>query len=333
MAHPQDEMIACWKWAGGNSGPTSPAICYHGVVSQKTDNRLERNFHLVADFRKQVEFFRRQGVLALDELTGTLAQCGGSNRRMTVITFDDGYANNLLAAEILAEAKLPWSLFVTTNALGRSKTIWTVELSLLLLHGVCNKLDALGRVWRLETRPEREDAFQTIRHRLKAMPANLRLQAMSSIRAQFPASETERLLEQFPMFRMLIWEEIRQLSEAGVEIGSHGVNHEIHHAAQDSEVRRRELVESKKEIERQLGKPCRFFAFPNGDCCAESAREVEEAGYESAFTTLPGFLRPDSNRFLLPRVSPGGSLAKLKQQLKDLSQQPVNKVGDDVRSL
>jgi hypothetical protein len=79
-------------------------------------------------------------------------------------------------------------------------------------------------------------------------------------------------------------------------------------------------VESKKEIERQLGKPCRFFAFPNGDSCEHSAREVKEAGYETAFTTRPGLVQPDSNRFLLPRISPSGTVAKLKEQLRELGQ-------------
>src|SRR5439155_11804772 len=127
--------------------------------------------------------------------------------------------------------------------------------------------------------------------------ADVRHETMKVIRAQFPNSETERLLEQFPTFQMLTWKELRRLPEAGVEIGSHGVDHEIHHPAQHPEVRRRELVESKKEIERQLGSPCRLFAFPNGDYCEHSAREIEAAAYELSFTTRPDFIRPDSNRF------------------------------------
>jgi peptidoglycan/xylan/chitin deacetylase (PgdA/CDA1 family) len=292
--------------------------CYHGIVLERGDARLERNFHLLSEFRRQVHFIRRQSVVPLSEVAANLAQGCGFSHSAAVITFDDGYANNLAAAEILTEAKLPWTVFISTGAVGPQGIIWTVELSLLLLHGHCNRLDAMGQAWRLTSREARESAFQAMRYPMKAMPANLRQETTNTIRAQFPASETQRLLEQFPTFRMLTWKEIRQLAEAGAEICSHGVDHEIHHAAQETEVRRRELVESKKEIERQLGKPCRFFAFPNGNSCEHSAREVEEAGYQMAFTTQPGFMRPDSNRFLLPRISPGGSVAKLKQQLRGL---------------
>ena len=302
-------------WQPQGDGPQGIRVYYyHGLVRTRQDDRLERNFHRLSDFRAHVQFFRRQGIMSLDQLTHALAQHDGLDRPAAVITFDDGYANNLLAAEILSEAKIPWTLFVSTGAVGRSKTIWTVGLSLLLLHGRCEALEALGQVWPLKTRKEREEAFQTIRCHLKAMPASLRLPVTNAIQAQFPAAETERLLEQFPAFHMLTWKEIGQLAEAGVEIGSHGVDHEIHHTAQDPEVRHHELAESKREIERELGKRCRCFAFPNGDHCEHSAQEVERAGYGLALTTQQSSIRPVSNRFLLPRVSPGGSLAKLKQR-------------------
>jgi hypothetical protein len=78
----------------------------------------------------------------------------------SVITFDDGYANNLQAAEILDPARLPWAVFVSTGALGRENSIWTVELSLLIFHGQAEKVESLGRVWSLSNRQAREDAFQ-----------------------------------------------------------------------------------------------------------------------------------------------------------------------------
>jgi len=298
--------------------PGCQVYCYHGVVHQRQDVRLERNFHVIEDFRQQVQFIRRKPVTALGRFVDALSGHGKSGPLSAAITFDDGYANNLLAAETLAEAKLPWVLFVTTSAVGRQGAIWTVELSLLLLHGDSESVEALEKVWKLKTREDRESAFQAIRYPMKGMPAASRRAALDALRAQFPPAETQRLLERFPSFQMLTWTELRQLAAAGVEIGSHGVDHELHHAAQDPEVRRRELVESKREIEQQLGRPCRFFAFPNGDHCEHSAREVEAAGYELAFTTQPGLVRADCNRFLLPRVSPGGSTTKLKQQLREL---------------
>jgi peptidoglycan/xylan/chitin deacetylase (PgdA/CDA1 family) len=228
-----------------------------------------------------------------------------------VITFDDGYANNLLAAEVLQAARLPWSVFVSTGAVGPDNAIWTVELSLLLLHGNAARLEVLEQDWQLRTRQDREAAFQAIRYALKSVPAEPRRQTMAQIRQQFPGEETQRLLLEFPSLQMLTWEEIRQLAAAGVDIGSHGVDHEIHHQEQPESVRRHELLDSKEELEKRLGQACRYFAFPNGDFNPASADEVRAAGYDLAFTTRPGTVTPGVTLFLLPRLEPAASLRKL----------------------
>jgi peptidoglycan/xylan/chitin deacetylase (PgdA/CDA1 family) len=278
---------------------------YHGIVEHKSDPRLERNLHLLADFKSQLNFLRRFRILSLSDLCEEL-NAQNNNRKpatATVITFDDGYANNQLAAEVLEAARIPWSIFISTGATGRQNSIWTVELSLLLLHGEAAKLDVFGRVWSLASRQEREATFEAIRHPLKALPANLRVQTMEGIRRQFPSGENQRLLVEFPTLQMLTWSEIRELANAGVEIGSHGVNHEIHHAEQEERVRWWELVESKRQLEIELAQTCRFFAFPNGNFNGASPAEVRTAGYELAFTTQRGMATPGTNPYLVPRLS------------------------------
>lgn len=283
------------------------AFCYHGVVEPKKDLRLERNLTLVSDFQAQIDILSRSQVLSLGELKHELHELKAPAKRRksaVVITFDDGYANNLLAAEILASARLPWAVFVTTGALGRENSLWTVELSLLLLHGRAEPVEALGQAWPLTSRQAREDAFQAIRYPLKAMPADRRREAMVNIRQQFPPDETRRLLHEFPSLQMLTWEEVGQLAGAGVTIGSHGVHHEIHHANQPEAVRRHELTESKTALEQRLGRPCRYFAFPNGDFNPNSATEVQAAGYDLAFTLESRTISSVENPYLLPRMVP-----------------------------
>ena len=282
-------------------------FCYHGVIERKSDT-LERNLQLLSDFRAHVRFLRRFRVLSLPELVAELSTNTREKKPAAVITFDDGFANNLLAAEILAANRLPWTIFVATGAVGRENSIWTVELSLLLLQGEAERIEVLDKSWPLHSREEREDAFQSIRHPLKAMPADLRRQTMDCIRQQFRGGESRRLLEKFPALQMLSWEEVRQLAGADVEIGSHGVNHEIHSQVQPEAIRRFELVQSKIELERQLDRSCAFFAFPNGDSTQDSADEVQAAGYRLAFTTQTGTIQPGTNPYLLPRLVPYGPL-------------------------
>jgi peptidoglycan/xylan/chitin deacetylase (PgdA/CDA1 family) len=292
---------------GGGKREGVRVFCYHGVIERKSD-RLERNLQLLSDFQAHVRFLKRFRVLSLTELAAELSANTKDNKPAAVITFDDGFANNLLAAEILGAHHLPWTVFIATGAVGRENSIWTVELSLLLLHGEAERIEVLDNCWPLNSRDEREAAFQSIRFPLKAMPADLRRQTMECIRQQFPQGENRRLLEKFPSLQMLSWDEVRQLAGAGVEIGSHGVNHEIHNPAQPETIRRFELVQSRLELERQLDRSCTFFAFPNGDCTMGSSDDVRAAGYRLAFTTQASTVLPGANPFMLPRLVPYGPL-------------------------
>ena len=304
--------------------------CYHGVVESKTDSRLERNFHCLSNFRDHLRFLSRFRVISLGEILDTLAAPGKKSKPAVAITFDDGYANNLLAAQILNDFNLPWSVFISTGKINQDRTIPLVELSLLLLHGNALKLEALGQSFSLRSNEERVVAFQTIRTKLKTVPSAVRRVTMDHITHQFPDGEIERLLSKFPSLRLLSWEETRRLADSGVEIGSHGVDHEIHHSAQPQSVRIRELTESRAELEARLDRSCRFFAFPNGNYSKGSSSEVKNAGYELAFTTRAGTVVPGADLFLLPRLEPQVSLTGLtrdffwgtRRQKSDLRQQP-----------
>ena len=105
-----------------------------------------------------------------------------------------------------------------------------------------------------------------VRISLPTLLAEQRHLTMDDIRAQFTHGETQQLLDCFASLHMLTSEEVAKLAGIVIEIGSHGVDHEIHHANQPAEVRLPELTQSKAELEAHLRRPCRFFfAYPNND--------------------------------------------------------------------
>jgi peptidoglycan/xylan/chitin deacetylase (PgdA/CDA1 family) len=281
---------------------------YHGVVEGKRDQVLDRNQHVLSIFRAQMNYLRRFRVMSMGELLDELDR-PPHRRPAAMVTFDDGFFNNMKVAEVLAGHRIPWSIFVPSGEVGPRRTLWSVEVSLLLMRGRAETVDALGRTWSLRSRAERERTFTEMRAMLKAIPSSRREQTVTSLRAQFPAHESDRLLDEEPQLRMLTWDELSELSAAGVEIGSHGCHHEIHHAGQPEEVRVQELVESRSELEKRLARPCVGFAYPNGNYVGSSPREVESAGYELGFTTETGTLdgKTRADRFLLPRLSASGS--------------------------
>lgn len=286
-------------------------FCYHGVIEQKTSPRLERTLTLLSDFKSHIRFLHQFRILSLDELADGWRSiaCSSRGKPTAAITFDDGFANNLLAADVMSALKVPWTLFVPVGAVGQGNCIWTVELSLLLLHGSAEFVEILGRKWPLTTQAEREIAFQGIRWPMKAMPAPRRRETLDQLRLQYPKQETQKLLHEHPSLRSLTWDQIGELASSGVEIASHGVFHEIHHANQPEFVRQFELSEPKVVIERRVMRSCRFWAFPNGDFLPTSACEVQAAGYKLGFTTQLDTVMPTSNPFAMPRLAPSGSLA------------------------
>jgi peptidoglycan/xylan/chitin deacetylase (PgdA/CDA1 family) len=85
----------------------------------------------------------------------------------------------------------------------------------------------------------------------------------------------------------LTWDELRELSERGVEIGSHTVTHPHLTATTDAELDW-ELVESKHRIEDEIGRPCRFLAYPYGEHDLRVREAAQAAGYEGAFALPMG---------------------------------------------
>ena len=281
-------------------------FAYHGVVEHKKDPLLERNLHLIETFKEHVRLLKRFRIVSLTEIVSDLSTIE-KTKAAAAITFDDGYSNNLIACDVLRNLRWPWTVFVSTGTIGRNTLLWTTELALLLLHGNRRQVELMGQTWPLVTRAEREVAFQTIRRKLKLMPSETRKQTMDVLRSQFPDGEVESLSQKFPSLQMLSWNEVEELSRNGAEIGSHGVDHEIHHVNQPEDVRLYELNKSKAQLEARLKRPCRFFAFPNGDFTSTSASEVKSADYSLAFTTQQSTVVSGSDPFSLPRLNPFSS--------------------------
>ena len=74
------------------------------------------------------------------------------------------------------------------------------------------------------------------------------------------------------------WDELRELADAGWEIGSHTRSHPYLTAVDDERLDA-ELRESRLAVERELGRPCRSIAYPYGDVDERVVEAAGEAGY------------------------------------------------------
>jgi len=85
--------------------------------------------------------------------------------------------------------------------------------------------------------------------------------------------------------------DIREMSKAGIEFGSHSMNHKLFDRITDDEIEA-EVVGSKSYLEDVLQKDCRTFAYPAGFFTPFARETVKRAGYTAAFSTVYG---PDDN--------------------------------------
>jgi len=97
------------------------------------------------------------------------------------------------------------------------------------------------------------------------------------------------------------WEQLKEMQNNGIDIGSHTKTHPYLPQVNEEKLRK-EIFESKKEIENKLGKKISLFCYPNGGYSSKIQDLVRQAGYSAAFTTNKGryYLKPDL--FALRRI-------------------------------
>jgi peptidoglycan/xylan/chitin deacetylase (PgdA/CDA1 family) len=112
----------------------------------------------------------------------------------------------------------------------------------------------------------------------------------------------------------MTWAELRAHSERGVQIGSHGVSHAHLPSLGDDELRR-EVTESKREIEDRLGRRCTDFAYPYGEHDARVRAAVRDARYAAGYA-LRGRTR---DTYAMPRIDLYRRHTPMRAALRTLS--------------
>lgn len=94
------------------------------------------------------------------------------------------------------------------------------------------------------------------------------------------------------------WDDLRELDRAGMEIGGHSHTHPILTKISDMAILEREILDSKKELETELGHGIVSFAYPFGMHDIRVEETVRKAGYLIARTTEPGVWNDPEHAFV-----------------------------------
>lgn len=102
--------------------------------------------------------------------------------------------------------------------------------------------------------------------------------------------------------KMMTAEQVREMADAGFEIGSHTLSHP-HLTDLSNEQLILEVADSKKKLEDITGREVVSFSYPYGDYDSRVAQAAMEAGYTNAVTTRLGIVTEQSAPFEIPRVN------------------------------
>lgn len=254
-------------------------------------------------FREQIrQLTEHRQIVDLDTIAERLA-CGGTRPPVAAITFDDGYRDNAdTAMPILRELGATATFFVTTGPLTSGHGLWISELWRLIRHlpagrvdlaegaGIDVPGDARGR-----TRARRE-----LTRRFAALPIARREEALDRLAARAGVSRGDGLGESFCRPG-----DLRALADGGMAVGAHTRGHP-HLALLPAAYHHDEVRGSREDLERLLDRPVRHFAYPNPGGAGgypDSARQaVARAGFETACTSAPGPIDPETDPLRLPRL-------------------------------
>jgi len=287
-----------------------PAVVYfHGVEAGGSDEELERIHHKADIFEKIITALNKSyAILPMRMLADVLKQ-PDRYRNCLFITFDDGYANNMLAAEILESMAIPWTLFVSTEHVekGEPDPVFLARLFFMYAGAGTYSLPYFNFHITLGSPRQRKRTMERGVAELKSLDAARADECVAAMKARLGIEELARHVAEVRSKRFLSWDQVRQLQNRGAEIGSHASVHWPMHADQSETYLREQSERSKAQIEAEVG-TCSYFAYPFGrrsDCSTRAWQAVRNAGYSHAFTAIPGTLNASRNSWLLPRYGIG----------------------------
>lgn len=98
------------------------------------------------------------------------------------------------------------------------------------------------------------------------------------------------------------WDQIIQMSNNSIAIGSHSKTHYNFDGQMDEKVALAELLDSKKIIEGKVNRPVEYFCYPSGAFNDRAKSLAAQAGYKGACTTNRGFVKFNRDRYELKRI-------------------------------
>lgn len=304
--------------------PKALILLYHRVEDLTIDPQLLAVHP--RRFAEQMEYLTQQfAVVRLPEL---VEKRGQHPDRCVVVSFDDGYADNLIQAKpILERYQVPATVFITSGNLGQNHEFWWDELEHIFLQPsllppkLRLQIAGVECQWDLDrmTKYSQEElplyngwnvlsqGTPTVRHRvyrelcllLRPLAESERKEVMEPLRAWSGVECNARKTH-----RCLTPAEVASLASGSlVDVGAHTVSHTVLSRLSLRE-QQEEIYNSRDRLAGLMGRPVTTFAYPYGtpsDYTRDTVALVREAGFSAACSNFPGLITEGEDVYQLPR--------------------------------
>jgi peptidoglycan/xylan/chitin deacetylase (PgdA/CDA1 family) len=246
-------------------------------VKQNAVDPLERT--MVEQFRQLVEYYVEHGYrfVGPEDLLAGL----DPGKKYAMLTFDDGYYNNVLALPVLEQFKVPALFFISTNHVRENKCFWwDVYYRESLARGV----------------KEREAYYGAL-----AMKGKKTEEIESELAERFGA---DVLRPRGDIDRPFTPAELKEFARhPWVRLGNHTANHAILTNYSDEEIYA-QVKQAQDDLEAMTGVRAAAIAYPNGGHDQRVVNICEKAGLTMGFTVRPAKTK-------LPLAQRPGALMRL----------------------
>jgi peptidoglycan/xylan/chitin deacetylase (PgdA/CDA1 family) len=277
-------------------------LMYHSVADAPHARFVDPAWHMSPQaFEAQLRWLKRhRTIVSLDALLDTLERGEAPAPGTVVLTFDDGYVDNLtVAAPILARYDAPATIYLATGYVSAGESQWVDRLYTLFRSRQRDALCVPGRSYDLSSGAERLRAYLEVSGMLITARRPDREALLAELYAQLaPAELTPRLT--------LTWPEAKRLADGyrDIGLGVHTVDH-TDMSGCDLERARQQMVDARTQIEAHTGREAKHFSFPYSRTTPATRALVQALGYRSATGSSEAFLvRPGTDPYDLPRVDP-----------------------------
>ena len=242
-------------------------------------------------FRKQIKYLNKHfDIVSLQDACNKLAN-GQLKKPTAVITFDDGYQNNFdYAFPILKEENAPAVIFLTTKFIDSDSSIWTGLLTNAFSITEENTLTWKNIKHDISTLDKKQNCLAKLKTQLKNLPLSAIENEVEIIISNLTKAGIPRI-EQSSPYRILDTGSIRNMAESGlIEFAAHTHSHPIL-SQLTKEEQQREISQSIQRVAEISGKPCDYFAYPNGtinDYNDTTLSILENIAVKAALTTTTG---------------------------------------------